>query len=334
MIRHTLAFVLVLASQAAVRAQGWATPLFAETAHDFGTVQRGPTLQHDFRITNTTASAVRISAVRVSCGCVTATAAQPVIAPGQSAVINAHMDTRRFMGTKVVTVFVTFDQPQYDEVRLTVSAVGRDDITIEPAAMAFGQTRRGAGSVARANVTLRNPNWQLVSIASDSHFIQATAKPSRGQFGEIVYELTANLRPDTPVGNWHTDLWLKTNDPAAERIRVPVTLTVLDSVTAHPPALALGEVKLGSPVEHKVTIRGVKPFRITDIQGTGDGLEATATFQDARPTHILSVKLGADRAGEVKRKITVVTDLPGTGPVELPVAAKVAEPTVNAGTKE
>ena len=41
------------------------------------------------------------------------------------------MDTTRFLGVKSVTIYVQFDQPNYQEVRLWVRANGRDDVMMK-----------------------------------------------------------------------------------------------------------------------------------------------------------------------------------------------------------
>src|SRR5690349_12071283 len=114
MLRSGIALCIALALSSTAAA-GWADGLFEELSRDFGSVPRGPTLTHPFRIKNTTNVPLHIAGVRVSCGC---TAAYPLaydIPPGKETVIMAQMDTRRFTGSKTVTIFVTFDQPRYEE---------------------------------------------------------------------------------------------------------------------------------------------------------------------------------------------------------------------------
>src|SRR4029079_13900117 len=121
----------------------WAESLFEELARDFGSVPRGPMLTHPYRLTNHTGQTVRITGVRVSRGCTSATAMQGVLAPGQSTVVMAQMDTTRFVGPKTVTIFVQFDQPQWAEVHLSISANSRTDVVITPEGLAFGPVPRG-----------------------------------------------------------------------------------------------------------------------------------------------------------------------------------------------
>src|SRR5438105_14769224 len=115
MTRHWFAAMFGLASLTAPAFAGtWADAMFKDRSRDFGSVQRGPTLTHAYQLTNNTNYPIHIANVRVSCGCVSAGAMQTDVAPGQSTSILANMDTRRFMGPKQVTIFVTLHRPQWE----------------------------------------------------------------------------------------------------------------------------------------------------------------------------------------------------------------------------
>src|SRR6266404_3700461 len=68
MVRYSLVILLGLCSASSAWAS-WADGLFDELSRDFGSVPRGPTLQHPFRLVNRTGSHLHIASVRVSCGC-------------------------------------------------------------------------------------------------------------------------------------------------------------------------------------------------------------------------------------------------------------------------
>src|SRR5438132_6705946 len=114
MFRFGLIIASVLWATAPARAGSWADSLFEELSKDFGSVSRGPALTYPFRLTNNTDKKVHISGVRVSCGCTTASALKTELEPGESTSIQATMDTRRFIGVKNVTLYVSFDQPHWE----------------------------------------------------------------------------------------------------------------------------------------------------------------------------------------------------------------------------
>jgi hypothetical protein len=226
MLRYSLVLGAGLCLGAPVWASPWADGLFHERGKDFGSVPRGPTLSHLFRLTNNTASPVHISGVRVSCGCTTAVALETNLAPGQSTAIQAYMDTGRFLGTRAVSIYVSFDRPYWDEVRLWVQANSRDDLLITPEAFALGRAKRGSVPSASLAVTFMGGPWQITEVERDSNYIRTGLRAIRSDAGESSYQLTASVRPDTPAGRWYTEVWLKTNNPAMPRIRVPLTVEI------------------------------------------------------------------------------------------------------------
>src|SRR5438270_10881153 len=170
MFRFSLAATAALFMSAPAHAATWAEGMFEELARDFGSVPRGPMLTHSYRLTNNTGQAVRITSVRVSCGCTSATAMQGVVAPGQSTAVVAQMDTTRFTGPKTVTIYVQFDQPQFAEVNLSISANSRTDIAITPDTIAFGPVSRG-GSAARHTTVTFTGGTQRVNVAAESNYV-------------------------------------------------------------------------------------------------------------------------------------------------------------------
>jgi hypothetical protein len=326
MFRFSLAAATALFLSAPVPAATWAEGMFENLAHDFGSVPRGPMVTHQYRLTNNTGQTVRISSVRVSCGCTSATALQGVLAPGQSTAVLAQMDTTRFIGPKTVTIYIQFDQPQFQEVQLSISANSRTDIAVTPDTIAFGPVPRGTSPARQTTVTFSG-GTQLVSVAAESNYVQLSAKGVRGNGYEATYEVTATLRPDTPVGKWFTDVWLNTNNASSPRIRVPLTVDVEPSLNLSPATVAFGQVPIGEDAERRVILRGPQPFRIKEFKGADDKVTvAAADAKDARPVHVLTVKVKANGGGELSRTLTIVTDLPGDSTAQLPVSATVVMP--------
>src|SRR5262249_24455341 len=223
MFRFCLALTVGLWAVSAAAAASWADALFGEWSRDFGSVPRGPTLSHAFHLTNKTGQSVHIANVRVSCGCVTAWALKTDLVPGESTAIMANMDTRRFTGPKAVTVYVQFDRPQWDEVRLLVQATGRDDVSFTPEALAFGQIKHGSSPTASVNLSLMGfTDLRVLEAKCDSNYAQTTVQEVRRGPADVTYQIAAQVRPDCPVGKWYTDVWVKTNNPVTPRLRVPL----------------------------------------------------------------------------------------------------------------
>src|SRR5262249_40155651 len=152
----------------------------------------------------------------VSCNrCSSAQLLKQDLQPGEETAVIVNMDTRNFSGVKTITVYVTFDRPQFEEVRLWVQANARDDISVSPDSMAFGTIKRGPEPTSSATVTfLGNPGYQITEAQSESNYVQTNIKELSRTGSEVSYQITAKLRGDAPVGKWYTDVWLKTNSAA------------------------------------------------------------------------------------------------------------------------
>ena len=310
-----------MAVAAAASAQS-ATSFFDKPSHDFGSVQRGPLLTHHYPLTNTSNQVAHIAGVRVSCGCTAAQAVKDTLAPGESTTIYATMDTRRFTGPKQVTIYVAFDRPMWQEVALSISAYGRDDMAMDAESLSFGAVSRGAPSVAKMNVTLRQPNWAIQSATSESAYVIPKVKEIRRTNYDVVYEVSAELKPGLPAGRWMTDIHLTTNSPVAPQITMPASVEIRPALSVTPGEVTFNSTSVGQPTETKLVIKGGQPFKIKEIQGLDGTLSVADAPDEARPVHILTVKFDPNKEGSVSKKLRIVTDLPAEGVAEVAVRAQ------------
>jgi hypothetical protein len=321
MNRHNLAFVVLLG----VASASWAgtESYFEERVHDFGATPRGPLLVHYFHFTNSGKETLTISNVRVSCGCVTASAPVTQVKPGDSSYITAQMDSRRFSGSKSVTVYVQFTSPRFDEISLQVQANGRDDFTMHTGTMAFGQITRGNTPKASVQVTLLgDADWRVTEVKPDSNFVKPTAKLIKRNGAEVTYEITATLRPDLPVGKWYTDIWLQTSNPSLSKVRVPLTVDVNAALSATPSVLQFGDVKVGASSEQNVVVRGEKPFRIKSVRGSDPMVKVSTINSESKAVHMLRIAFKPEKEGEVLRNVSILTDDGDEPAVTIPVRGK------------
>ncbi len=226
--QQSFAILVGLALAGPALSASWAESMFDESSCDFGAVPRGPTMNHHFRIKNNTGKTVTIGNVRVSCGCTQARAMKTKLNADEETAIFAQMDTSRFSGSRTVTIFVRFDEPQYEEVRLRVTANSREDLSISPDTVDLGQVKVGETTTKTAKITFSTGGKDKIQeVASDSNFIQATVKEmKRGDFS-VEYQLSVKLQPETPAGRWYTTVWIKTGNSAMPRISVPIMVEVV-----------------------------------------------------------------------------------------------------------
>lgn len=309
--------------------QAGAQDYFSESTKDFGTTPRGPILVHYFLLTNSSGQPVTIGTPRVSCGCVSASVIKSQLAAGETTAVVAQMDTRRIPTagvTRTVTVYVPFLAPQLEEVQLRVSAIARDDLVMTPETLAFGTARKGQGGKTSVRITFySDPNWTVSAATSTGAYIKPTVSEPLRQGNQVTYDIHAALDPDCPVGNWTADIWLTTNAPGIERLRIPVTVNVVAPIALNPPVLNFGDVRLGAKSEQRVIMQGSAPFRITGVKGAENGITVTPDSDGMRPVHIVTITLTPGAAGALTRQLVVSTDHKEQPQVTVPVTARVGQ---------
>ena len=321
--------MIAVAAAMATAAPAWAGPgdLFTEKVMDFGVSPKGTILVHYFRFTNTTKEPLILGNARVSCGCVSAAVSTNRVEPGESAAVIAYMDTRRIPTpnvTKSVLVYVPFLSPTQEEVTLRVQTVARDDLMMSPDTLAFGTVNKGHEAKASTKVSfLSDPNWQITKVTSTGGYVKAEAKRDSQSNGFVTYEITATLDKDCPAGNWVSDIYLKSSNPAVAKIRIPVTVNVVSSVAASPNAVSFGDVKIGSTPEKKITLKAGAPFKILKVNGVDEQLKVVIEKNDASPVHTVILAANPKEMGGFTRRLEIVTDNKDQPKIIVPVTAKV-----------
>jgi hypothetical protein len=317
MVRHCSVLLAIVCLAGPSQAATWSDGMFEELSKDFGSVPRGATLAHPFRFTNNTDAPVHIRGIRVSCACVTATVQDSVLMPGKATVISTTMDTRCFSGVRTVTIIVQIDQPRSVEVRLWVHANSRDDVTVTPDAFTFGHVKRGSCPVRNVTVALLgNGQWQISGVQCDSNYVQTDLREIHRDVSGVSYQLAAQLRSEAPVGKWFTDIWLETNNPATPRVRLPLTVEIESALSLSPATVDLGQVPVGRQAERKVIVRGVRPFKITEVHGDDDVLRVRDTTFDSRSIHVLAITFHPSSPGDLDRSLRILTDMSDDGEIE------------------
>lgn len=267
----SLAVILVCAFAAEARAASWADAFFPSHEQDFGKVQRGAILNHQFIVNNTLGAEVRIKGLRVSCGCTKATISSNRLGPGESATIDAVMDTSGFQGSKSVTIFVQFDRPRRVEVPLRVSCISQGTDNKGTSEVDFGIVPSGKAMAKRMNVDyVGTVDWQVTGLdygnPSFRAEIQEVARDKES--GKVRYELTITLGADAPPGTLEDQIRIHTNDPKEPEIVVIAKAKVESDITVSPESLHLTGLIPGQQVTKNVIVKAASPFRVTRVDNT------------------------------------------------------------------
>jgi len=297
----------------------WADKLFqGNTAKDFGVVPFGAQLTYRFPMKNIYAVPLEITNVRSSCGCLTATPSTKVLKPQETGYLDINIDGRRLNGPKAVNVLVTVGPEFISTATLRVTATGRTDVVLNPGEINFGMVPRGTGATQAIDIEYAGSHdWRILEVVNDPKspievklsetFRQA---PRLRRAGKVRYRLEATLKSTAPDGPFRFQIGLKTNDQG-QILSVPAEGTVQAALTASPDTVNGVSLKVGQALTRKIFVRGSgnRPFRVTAVDGQGDGV--TVQFEQGRTatTHFLTVQCQPQRAGALQRQLVIRTDL-------------------------
>jgi len=306
-----------------VRAAAWTDALFPEKSHDFGMVPRGVKVKHDFLLVNSLAEPITILNLRPSCGCTSGRASAGAVAPGQTAVIEAEMDTRNFVGPKSTILYVTLitASGREGEARLGVSSHILSDIVLNPGAVDFGTVARGQSPTQVLTIDRINaPGWKFVRMVSASRSINAQLVETARTETSANYSLSVSLKPDVPAGPLRDEIRLISNDPETPSIPLMVTAWVRGDLTAAPSVLSLGQIHSAAGAQGRFVVRASRPFSIRAIEGAGDGFSTSPPDATRQPMHVVTVAYKPEEGttkGDIRHVFRVHTDLTGEPPLDL-----------------
>jgi hypothetical protein len=323
-------WLLVVLGAASARADAWTDALFPETRHDFGMVPRGVKVKHDFLLVNRLAEPITIVNLRPSCGCTSGKALSATVAPGQTTVIEAEMDTRNFVGPKATVLFVTLitASGREAEARLAVSAHILSDIVTNPGSIDFGTVKRGQSPTQMLTIDrINGPGWRFTRMVSASRALSAQLVETARKEGSVSYSLSVSLKPDAPAGVLRDEIRLISNDPESPSIPIMVTGVIRGDLTAAPSVLSLGQIHSSAGAQGRFVVRSSRPFAIRSIEGAGDGFATSAPDGTRQSTHVVTVAYRPDEGttrGDIRRVFRVHTDLPDEPSLDLTATLHVA----------
>ncbi|MCA9247399.1 MAG: DUF1573 domain-containing protein [Planctomycetales bacterium] len=304
------AFALMLGScfVSMAQAQQWASKMFTETEHDFGTVARGAKSEFRFEFKNIYEETIHVAGVRTSCGCTTPIVENDTLNTYETSAIIAHFNTDRFLGSRSATLTVTIDKPYFAEVRLRVRGNIRGDIVVEPGSVNFDTVSEGSKAERLIRVKYAGySNWQINDVRSANPHFEAEIKGTRRESGQTVCDLLVRLKDDAPAGYINDQLVLVTSDRSGGEIPVSVEGRVQPEFSVSPKTLFLGDLQQGEQVTKKIVVRGKTPFRISQVD-CGDGCFEFRADEEAKAVHMVDVTFRALQPGKIEQSIAIRAD--------------------------
>lgn len=290
----------------------WAEKMFSELKYDFVSVARGAEAKHVIEITNLYKEDVTLSNLASSCGCITTQLDNFLIKSKQTAQLVIVLDTVRFSKRRDVTVSLsaTFDQLNFKQIRIPITAYIRSDVVFDPGSVHFGVVAPGEEAERRVRVIYAGRDgWTVRSTVrgANPHLTSTVKELSRGN-GRVEYELLVKLAGTAPPGQILDQLVLQTDDAANPTIPVLVDGSVEADLQITPGVVPFGILKPGVEKVVNVVVKGRKPFRIEKVEcdSARDCFGVSPLVPLEKTVHVISLKITPpDQPGDFKESFSV-----------------------------
>jgi Protein of unknown function (DUF1573) len=303
--------------------------------HDFGTVPKGTVRDYSFQMTNIYAVPMQVEPIQPPCRWVSVVKYTAQMDPLETGQIDVRLETAGIEGPKQVELKVLFKgrdpttKKEFNsDARLVILADSRPDISVDPGTIAFGPVPVGKAMAKSVCVTYtgKQVGWAISEpgYRKDLFAVLIEKAPGAG----TAYKVTATLKEKAPAGPFNESIVLNTNDPTAP------TMTLTATGTVHPPLILLGlgptnklrlaPVAVGKEQKQVVSVLAEKPFKVTAVDGQGNGLSVIIFPTPRAKSEGLMLVFDPEKVGPIRKVLTIKTDTGDS--VTLTVEATATEP--------
>ena len=271
MKRFTFAFLYL----SLVYAQGFAAPkiVFKETEFNFGRVEKGKRIIHEYVFWNKGDRPLEIKRVKKSCGCTSAKSTKRTIQPGDSAAIKVVFDTKGYAGK--VTKFVTVDSndPQNGRVKLIITGWVEAMYRLNTGLISFGIIRPNDEPAETVMITFKKKNIRVKKVETNNENIKVIPLGQK----DTTYTLVVKLKKNLPEGNLAGRIEVTMTNVLDPFISIPVLAKVAGDVEVVPSTLGFGAQRGKTrEVELKIlTSPKVGDLKIDSVAMTGKYIRAS-----------------------------------------------------------
>ena len=303
-------------------------------SYNFGTVKQGDKVSHCFAVRNDGNAALTTTGMQLPSPEVIARA-PAAIAPGKTGEVCVDLDTSTMSRAVHTWVIIDSNDPTVPRLPLYLNGSVSAPIDLLPYATVFASLFKGEGAT-RGVIVVNNQKAPLrilgFATAGPQHFKTSVKvhKPGR------IYEVTIEIPPTLPPGQYHESTYLKTDSPQRSRLRIGVDLLIKDEIYAFPAALNFGPVRIppnaadgpAGPATLTASFLVKKRagrFRLTAIKCDVAGLQLTQTPRDDSDTYRFDLVLPENRlkTGPLNGSIRLHTDDQAVPQIVVPITGEI-----------
>jgi hypothetical protein len=313
------------------------SPLFWEAmSHDFGNIPDTAPVSHVFKFTNKGDKRVTIQSANGSCGCTVPELKKKVFEPGETGEMTVTFNPQHRRGPQPKQITVMFAEPAgTPQTMLTINSNVQPLMIVEPMKMYLMEVDSKVGKSTEILVSGRKSDFmvQAVETVSPNLLISVGEKREVQIDGQAFqqYPISVTVKPSAPLGEFQTELVIKTNEETAPTQNYMFVADVVGELKATPTKLTLRAFTPNIAFANVVTLetRSGKPFKVTSVDVTGrEDMQLVADVETTnltgKPAYTIRLNgVTPDVTGTVSGEIVVKTDLPENPEIRLPFSSAI-----------
>jgi len=321
MNRHCGAMLVTLTASllftGALFAAGKPRAVVEETIRDVGRILKGDKMTQEFSIQNGGDAPLEIKAW-TSCSCTVAHYDRS-IAPGQTGVIRAVVDTTSLSGPVTNTVTLSTNDPNKPQIQFILKGKVEPHVAVKPGYARYttvqGEPVEGVPQTIWAADGLPFDIERVVSPLPALKITYREAKPEeRNQDAPgKQWRLESVLSGEAKAGELSEIVTIRTTHPRQQVVYLPVSGLVRPLIAITPPVADFGTIELGAPQRRSLGVRnfGAEPIRITGVTGNVQGVEVTLEPLEEGRQYQVGVTVNPSLPkGPFEGIVTLLTDSP------------------------
>lgn len=198
-----------------------------EESYDFGTVEQGTKVIHDFKFKNKGDADLIITDVKTSCGCTAAVTSAKTIPPGGDGTLKANFNTAGRGGPQTKTITVVTNDPEKPQVLFRLSGkIKKGDepqIKIDPVNLDMGVIE--PGGIGSKEITITNTGTADLILKDFVGRNHVTVKENGGEKRTLkpndILTIEVAAAPENITGIYQGYLQIR-NNSSQRNVTVPV----------------------------------------------------------------------------------------------------------------
>jgi hypothetical protein len=296
---------------------------FQSAEFDFGKLNQGEVVKHEFVFTNTGTATLEIKEVKPGCGCTTAGSWDKLVEPGKTGIIPLQFNSANFGGKISKSATATCNDPNRSNVVLQITGTVWKALEITPTMAIFNYSNEG-----------QKPDTKVVRIVNNGDEPLTLSEPQctnqsfRVELKSVQpgkeFELHITAVPPFATRSTIATVTLKTSSPKNPMLSVTAYVLVQPEVGVTPEQLLLPAGPLATTFSPAITIRagGTNLLALSEPAVSVPG--ATVQLHQLQPGRlfnlVVSFPVGFQMAAGQKGEVTVKSNHPQFPLIKVPIA--------------